>query len=188
MKEQKTKIRRGNILLAEPFMLDPNFKRSMVLVCDYHKQEGVVGFVLNKCLDIPVNDLIASFPEIENIIYFGGPVATDTVHYIHNVGDLIDGSHPVSDGVWWGGDFEQLKEQVKNGKITSKNIRFFVGYSGWDSGQLEGELKMGSWVVSNMKASYLFSEEAQSLWEKGMQDKGDTFSIISKLPNELHWS
>ena len=79
------KVEKGTVLLAEPFMLDPNFKRSVVLVCEHDDKEGTVGFVMNKPLHMQVNELITDFPDIEAPVYFGGPVATDTIHYVHNV-------------------------------------------------------------------------------------------------------
>ncbi len=189
MKKSKEKIETGHILLAEPFMIDGNFKRSMVLLCDHSEEEGSLGFVLNKELDIPLNDLIADFPEIDCNVFFGGPVATDTIHYIHNVGDLLEGSMKVCDGVWWGGDFEQLQFKILSKEVKPKNIRFFVGYSGWESNQLHGEMNLGSWVISNMKANYLFKDDAVDLWELGMIDKGDTFSILSEIEStKAIWS
>ncbi len=188
MKKSKDKIATGNILLAEPFMVDGNFKRAMVLLCD-HSEEGSLGFVLNKELDIPLNDLIADFPVIDCNVFFGGPVATDTVHYIHNVGETLEGSIEVHPGIWWGGDFEQLKFKILSGLVDETNIRFFVGYSGWENRQLFGELELGSWVISTMKYDYLFEDEVNDLWEIGMADKGDTFSILSEVPaSNVQWS
>src|SRR5690606_33036284 len=117
-------------------MLDNNFKRSAVLVCDYVKAEGTVGFILNKPLDMRVDDLVADFPEFDAEVFFGGPVQTDTIHYLHNVGELLDESTKIVDGVYWGGDFDKLKFLISQGLIEPKNIRFFVGYSGWSEGQL----------------------------------------------------
>ncbi len=188
MEKRKNKIAIGSILLAEPFMLDGNFKRSMVLLCD-HSDEGSLGFVLNKELDIPLNDLIMDFPTLDCNVYFGGPVATDTIHYIHNIGTSLEGSVEVSDGVWWGGDFEELQFQILAGKIQAENIRFFVGYSGWETGQLEAEMELGSWVLSDMQSAYLFEDEPDELWEIGMSDKGDTFSILSEMTIDKNlWS
>jgi putative transcriptional regulator len=98
----------GTVLLAEPFMLDPNFKRSAILLCE-HNKEGSVGFIMNKPLDMRIDELIEGFPEFESEVLFGGPVQTDTIHYIHNIGELLEGSRQVTDGVYWGGDFEKLK-------------------------------------------------------------------------------
>lgn len=184
MKKSKLKVKVGDILLAEPFMLDGNFKKSVVLLCDHSSEGGTLGFVLNKRLEIPLNDLVADFPEINANVFFGGPVATDTIHYIHNVGDELQGSVPISDGIWWGGDFEQLQFKISAGLMNENNVRFFVGYSGWESGQLDTEMIMGSWVISSIVDEYIFKNNHEKMWQQCMSDKGDTFSILSEIPTD----
>jgi putative transcriptional regulator len=184
----KAELKKGRVLLAEPFMLDPNFKRTAVLLCEYSMEEGGVGFVMNKPLNMRVDSLIEDFPEFDAEVFFGGPVATDTIHYIHNVGDLLDDSQSVTNGVFWGGDFEKLKFLITSELITPSNIRFFVGYSGWSNGQLENELEMGSWVTADMDTNYLFRSEPDDLWQQVMQNKGDRFSVISQVPDEANWN
>ncbi|MFQ5446006.1 MAG: YqgE/AlgH family protein [Saprospiraceae bacterium] len=183
----RTRIKNGKILLAEPFMLDPNFKRAAVLVCE-HNEEGTVGFILNKKLDMQVDELIADFPEFDAPVFFGGPVQTDTIHYVHNVGDLLEDSRPVSRGVWWGGDFDKLKFLISSQLIKASNIRFFVGYSGWSEGQLEEEMSIGSWVVANMHPNYLFKTKPQELWQQIMSNKGDSYSVIATMPDAVTWN
>jgi putative transcriptional regulator len=183
----KTIIKNGCILLSEPFMLDPNFKRSAVLLCE-HGEEGSIGFILNKKLDMRVDELIAGFPEFETQVFFGGPVQTDTIHYIHNVGDLLEDSRRVADGVWWGGNFEKLKFLISSHLITRENIRFFIGYSGWSEGQLSDEMNFGSWVVADMHPNYLFKSRPESLWAQIMSHKGDAFSVIATMPDAVTWN
>ncbi len=129
-------------------MLDPNFKRSVILLCEHGDEDGSIGFVINKPLEIKVNDLITDFPEIEAHVYYGGPVATDTIHYIHNVGELLDDSMKVTRGIYWGGDFTKLKFLIDSKLILPHNIRFYVGYSGWSVGQLHEEIAYKSWVTA----------------------------------------
>lgn len=178
----------GKILLAEPFMLDPNFKRSAVLLCDHSKEEGSVGFILNKPLQTKIDELIDEFPEFDSEVFFGGPVQMDTVHYLHNVGDLLEESIEVSRGVYWGGDFEKLKFLVAQELIKPHQIRFFVGYSGWSEGQLDDEMNYGSWVLANMDANYVFKSEPESLWQSIMENKGNTYSVIAQMPDDISWN
>ena len=180
-------IQSGSILLAEPFMLDANFKRSTVLLCE-HNEEGSVGFIINKPLRMRIDELIEDFPEFDAEVFFGGPVQTDTIHYIHNVGKLLDDSRLVADGVYWGGDFSKLKFLISSKLISSENIRFFVGYSGWSVGQLEDELNLGSWVSANMDANYLFKSIPSRLWEQVMYNKGDVYTVISQVPEDFSWN
>lgn len=180
-------IIKGKVLLAEPFMLDPNFKRAAVLLCE-HENEGTLGFILNKALDMKITDLIADFPKFESYVQFGGPVQTDTIHYIHNVGDLLEDSHKVMNGVYWGGDFEKLKFLITSEMIKPENIRFFVGYSGWSPEQLKEELKIGSWVPAQMDANHLFKVKPHQIWKKLMIDKGKHYSVIAQMPDTVNWN
>ncbi|HFA51519.1 MAG TPA: YqgE/AlgH family protein [Bacteroidetes bacterium] len=172
----------GTVLLSEPFMLDSNFRRSAVLLCE-HGAEGSIGFILNKKLDMKIDELIVDFPVFGAPVYFGGPVQTDTIHYVHNVGDLLEDSRPVSDGVWWGGNFEKLKFLIDTQLVKPSNIRFFVGYSGWSDNQLEEEMAFGSWVKADMHPNYLFKSKPNKLWERIMSNKGDTFAVIANMPD-----
>jgi len=172
----------GKVLLAEPFMMDPYFRRSVVLLCE-HNTDGSLGFILNKQIDMALNELITDFPKFNSSVYYGGPVQTDTIHYIHNVGELLDDSKEIATGVFWGGDFEKLKLLVSSDLIQPGNIRFFVGYSGWSEGQLGEELNIGSWVLADMESNNVFKKEHDELWQFAMNKKGDTYSIIAQMPD-----
>lgn len=178
----KLKVKKGSLLLAQPYMLDPNFKRSVILLTDHHRTEGTVGFVLNKRIKASTNDVIHDFPEIESSVYIGGPVGDETLHYIHDAGDILDESIKVCDGVWWGGDFEKLKFLIKSKLIQPRNIRFFLGYSGWSAGQLDDELVYGSWIPAEMHANYIFKTKSTNLWREVTKNKGGHYTVIAELP------
>ncbi len=183
----KKDIKNGEILLAEPFMADPNFKRAAVLLCE-HGEEGSVGFIMNKPLNMRIDELIEDFPEFDSEVLFGGPVQTDTIHYIHNMGELLEGSIKVVDGVFWGGDFEKLKFLIDSQLVQPENIRFFVGYAGWSEGQLKDEMVYGSWVTAEMDANYLFKITPSDLWQKVMYNKGNTYTVIAQMPDGVNWN
>lgn len=180
----EVKIKSGKILLAEPYMLDANFKRAVILVCDHSEEEGSVGFILNKPLDVPVNDLVQDFPDFDASAYYGGPVATNTIHYIHNVGEMLDDSVEVGRGVYWGGDFDKLKFLISSKLIRPENIRFFIGYSGWSPGQLDNEMEYRSWVTASLDANYVFKSKPARLWNQVMYNKGGQYSVIAQMPDE----
>lgn len=177
----KSIIKAGTILIAEPFMRDSPFKRSVVLICE-HREDGTVGFILNKPIEMKIEDLIGDFPEFEASVYYGGPVATDTIHYIHNVGDLLENSNEVTRGVYWGGDFEKLKFLVNSKLIKPENIKFFIGYTGWTGGQLDGEIEEGTWITDHMYANYAFKDGGEELWSTVLNNKGDTYTVIAQMP------
>lgn len=180
----RNEVKSGKVLLAEPFMLDQNFKRSAVLLCE-HNEEGSVGFIMNKPLKMNVDELVEDFPEFNSEVFFGGPVQTDTIHYVHNVGDLLEGSRLVVDGIYWGGDFDKLKFLITSKLILPENIRFFVGYSGWSEGQLNDEMVYGSWVLADMHANYLFKSKPKNLWKQVMYNKGNAYTVIAQMPESF---
>lgn len=179
----KKLINTGTILLAEPFMLDSNFKRTAVLLVD-HGNDGSIGFVLNRESDIRVDELVDDFPEFNAPVYVGGPVGRDTVHYLHRKGELLEGSDEVVSGVYWGGDYDQLKFLIRQNLISPRDIRFFVGYSGWSDNQLAEEMDHGNWVPARMDANYLFKSPSDTLWSQVMDHKGNAFSVIADMEEE----
>ena len=178
----------GQILIAEPFMEDPNFAKGVVLLCDFQREHGTVGFILNKPVEMKVHQLVAGFPEVDMDVYFGGPVGQDTIHYVHTLGHLLDGAVPIRDGLYWGGDFETLKVLIDTQVVTDKDIKFFVGYAGWSPGQLKEELQLGSWVVDQMDNNYLINIPADKLWKSSLQNKSGTFGIIAEIPDSINWN
>ncbi|KXK38372.1 MAG: YqgE/AlgH family protein [Saprospiraceae bacterium] len=175
-------VKAGKILVSEPFMLDPNFKRSVVLICEKN-EDGTTGLILNRPLDVSLNELLPDFPDTKAGVFMGGPVAVDSLHFLHNVGDLLDDSIEVSKGVFWGGDFEKLRFLMENGLINDHNVRFFIGYSGWEPGQLEGEMNEASWLVDDMDANYLFRVKPFVLWQTVLHNKGDIYTVIAQMPD-----
>lgn len=180
-------LKNGVILLAEPFMLDHNFKRSTVLLVE-HNDEGSLGFIMNRRVGMRVDELVQDFPEFDAPVYFGGPVGTDTVHYLHRMGDLLQDSDEVISGVFWGGNYEQLKILIRQGLVTPRDIRFFVGYSGWSENQLQEELSGGSWVTAPMYPNYLFKSNPEQLWSQVMRNKGNAFSVIANIAEEPNYN
>src|SRR5947209_934033 len=101
----------GRLLISEPFMLDPNFKRSVILLTEYG-DEGSVGFVLNHESEYLLGDLVPDMAYSEIPVFIGGPVGNDTLHFIHRVPEKIDGGIEIGEGVYWGGDFETVKDLI----------------------------------------------------------------------------
>ncbi|MCS6929033.1 MAG: YqgE/AlgH family protein [Saprospiraceae bacterium] len=182
-----TLIKSGQILIAEPFMLDPFFRRSVVLLCEHHEQ-GSIGLILNKSINMTLNELLPDFPHFEAEVFYGGPVQTDTLSYLHNVGDLLEGSLPVARGVWWGGNFEALRFLTSQGLIQPSNIRFMVGYAGWSAGQLQEEMSYKSWVTGEMDPNYLFNTNPDDLWRLAMYNQGSTYTIIADNADAVSWN
>lgn len=176
------KLQKGQLLLSEPSIIgDLSFNRSVILLAD-HNEEGSVGFILNKPLDYSINDLL---PEINSSfkVYNGGPVEQDNLYFIHTIPNLITNSIEISNGIFWGGDFELTKELINNGSITKEMIRFFLGYSGWSANQLEGELLANSWIVSkNTSSAGIFKKSSSHFWKDKITELGGDYLIWSNAP------
>ena len=173
---------KGKLLIAEPTLTgDVSFNRSVVLLAE-HNEEGSVGFILNKPLEYKINDLISEI-KVPFKVFNGGPVEQDNLYFIHKVPNLIEGSIEISDGIYWGGDFEKTIQLVNNETITNKDIRFFLGYSGWDSLQLDQELSSKSWVVvKNKYQSNIIQKPATAFWKEKMLELGGDYLIWSNSP------
>jgi len=172
--------KKGRVLVSEPFLQDTYFKRSLVLLTE-HSPDGAVGFVLNKPLDVKVNEVMNDFPFSNATVSIGGPVSTNTVHYLHNLGDIIPNSVHILDNIYWGGDFEFVKHLVKTGKIKSEQIRFFLGYSGWQAGQLEKELEQNSWLVTEIEPGKIMNPN-NNLWKNTLSQLGEKYKIWANFP------
>lgn len=174
--------KKGHLLIAEPSTLgDVSFNRSVVLLAE-HNDEGSIGFILNKPLNYTINDLL---PEIEASfkIYNGGPVEQDNLYFIHNIPEIIPNSVEISNGIYWGGDFETTKQLINTGEINKNNIRFFLGYSGWSVNQLEMEMQENAWIVSeNSLKKKLLSKSSNQFWKEKIIEQGGEYVLFSNAP------
>jgi putative transcriptional regulator len=171
----------GILLISDPFLKDPNFARTVVLLCE-HREEGSFGFVLNKSFDRELGDLIKGAEGIRFPVYDGGPVQKDTLHFLHRCPGQIPGGIELTDGIFWCGDFDNVLQLLKEKKIQQQHIRFFLGYSGWGEGQLDGELKEKSWITRNASRQIVFNIHTQQLWKKALQDMGGEYQQMTNYP------
>ena len=172
---------RGRILISEPFLRDATFGRSVILLVD-HTDEGSMGLVINKQLPLFLNDIIMEFKYLDEIpLYKGGPIATDTLFYLHTLSD-IPGSISISKGLYLNGDFDEIKKYILQGNKISECIRFFLGYSGWDSEQLNNEIRENTWLVSEEEKSYLMKNNIKDMWRTALEKLGSKYETWSRFP------
>ena len=173
---------KGKILISEPFLPDTFFNRSIVYLTD-HTPQGAVGFILNKKLDLKISAAIAGFESWDENLNMGGPVAPDTLHYLHNLGDLIPKSVLVEGNIFWGGDIDSIRKLIKTGKIKQSQIRFFLGYSGWSGGQLERELKENSWVIAKVKSDIIMNNRGDDTWKRVLRSFKNKSRMWADFPD-----
>ncbi len=178
----KLKPEKGRLLLAEPFMEDPYFKRSVVLLAEYNKEEGAFGFILNKPLEITVNDIIKDFPEFYAPVFMGGPVQTDSLFYMHNQGEFIENSVKICDNLYWSGNYEQLKQMINDQLIFPNEVKFFIGYSGWDYDQMLNEVEQESWIITENKYQTIRELNNDNLWHASLESLGGKYALLANFP------
>lgn len=171
----------GILLIADPFLKDPNFLRTVVFLCE-HKEEGSFGFVLNRQYENSLDELI---PELEGHklpVYYGGPVQVDSIHFLHQYPAEIPGGQEVIKGVYWGGDFEAVIDLIKNEEIDLNKIRFFIGYSGWGEGQLNFEMTEKTWLTVKATRKLIFHHDATEIWKDSLNQMGGEYKMMINFP------
>ena len=180
--EKSKELKAGQLLLSEPFMPDENFRRTVVLVCEHNHENGTVGLILNKPINLRLTEIMEDFPPFKGKVFLGGPVGTDTLQFLHALGDQVDGSVQLAENLYWGGDFEQVKQLMRNETIKPDDIRFYLGYSGWTPGQLQGELKENAWIITQASNKQIFQTPYESLWREVMRNMGGIYSTMAGYP------
>lgn len=175
------KPQKGSLLISEPTLKDSYFNRSVVLIVE-HNNDGTVGFIMNKQIDVDLNGLVSDFEEINASVFFGGPVNKDNLFFIHSFGKEIEGALPIAKKLYWGGDFSMLKDLLRKDKSNIEKVRFFIGYSGWDPGQLQMELDQNSWVVKSMFEDNILSISPKNLWKDTLRNMGNDVALLSFFP------
>lgn len=178
----KVKLGKGSILIAEPFLQGPYFSRSIVFLTEYGK-DGSVGFVLNKSSDAYPDEVIEDLFNFKGELFIGGPVASNTLHFLHTLGDKVPGAVKVTEQIYWGGDFQRIKDLINIGKADEKSVKFFAGYSGWSPGQLENEIAENSWIVSKIDDRTVMENQIDNFWTDMLNGLGDdVYKTWSNFP------
>jgi putative transcriptional regulator len=170
---------RGQLLIAGPGLLDPNFWRTVVLVGE-HSEEGALGIVLNRSSETPV---VEALPELADLaddvgsVHVGGPVQPSAVVVLADFVDTDAAESLVVDSVGF------LPSEVEPDAIGElRRARVYVGYAGWGPGQLDGELEDGSWIVEPALADDVFTDDPEALWGEVLRRKGGPFRVLAAMP------
>ncbi len=179
-------MRPGTLLISQPFLGDPNFERSVVLLCRDEPDDGTFGLVLNRLTNLTLGDVL-DLPAATGLLaadlplYLGGPVEPNTLHYLHRRADL-PGATGLGQDVYWGGDFEVLLGLLGSGAVGAGDVRLFAGYSGWSKGQLAGEMQGQSWIRHPASAGKVFTLSSDAFWRDILREKGGRFKVLANYP------
>jgi putative transcriptional regulator len=173
-------LAKGTLLVALPTLLDPNFRQSVVLLCD-HGSEGSLGLVLNRPARLELSGLIREYPTLAGIerVFVGGPVAVNHVLVLYRGGPGPE-DHSVFTDVFLAKNLEALQERRLFGQ--DERLRCFLGYAGWAPGQLEAEMKTGAWHLFPADPSLIFHAEPVSLWSQMMRRIGGKWAMYAGMP------
>lgn len=171
----------GILLIADPFLKDPNFLRSVVFLCE-HKDEGSLGFVINRKIENTLDELVTELEGFQIPVYYGGPVQMNTLHFLHQYPDEIPGGQEVMKGIYWGGNFEILVDLIKSKKINLNKIRFYIGYSGWISGQLDNEMDEKTWITVKASHKLIFHQKIAEIWKDSLKLLGGDYEMMVNFP------
>lgn len=171
----------GVLLIADPFLKDPNFMRTVVLLTE-HREDGSIGFVINRQYENTLDELL---PEIDGYplpVYYGGPVQMNTIHFLHRYPEEVPGGVEIMKGVWWGGNFDAVVQLINSGKADPDRMRFYIGYSGWSSGQLDVEMAEKTWLTVAATRQLIFHPSAEEIWKDSLKHMGGDYEMMVNFP------
>lgn len=182
--DQLIEPERGDLLISEPYLSDPNFDRTVILLCE-HDENGSFGFVLNKPAKSNLSELIEEVDGFDADVHVGGPVQQNTLHFLHRSPAKLSGDKEIINGIFWGIDFDGLLTSINTKMVSENDLKFFVGYSGWSEGQLMDELRAKTWIVYKKATPELvFETNAEELWKEALKNMGGKYRIISNYPTD----
>lgn len=171
---------KGRVLISEPFLTDRFFNRTIVFITE-HTPQGTVGFILNRVIDLMVSSAVEGFDGWDEHLSVGGPVLPDTLHYLHTLGSKVPGSVAVIPGIWWGGEIDALRNLIATGTVGRDQVRFFLGYSGWEKGQLKRELNENSWVIARVPPDVIMKSRG-NVWREVLRSLNNKYRIWAEFP------
>lgn len=179
-------IKRGSLLVSNPFSIDDIFRRAVVLITE-HNEEHTIGYILNKPIEV---ELIEPTSEaMPSIIYYGGPVQLEYLSIIHRIPpEIYSDSTEIIEGVYWGGDLDIFQELIMDGIVGLEDIRFMIGYSGWSPGQVMREFENNSWIVLDSTEKLIFDYNSADLWKSSLQGISTRHNFISNLPEDPNFN
>jgi putative transcriptional regulator len=178
----KPHFQRGDLLIASTALIDPNFARTVVLICEHDGEKGTYGLVLNRPVDI-TSEVAGALPFTIDRLFQGGPVRPDALQVLHPYGSAVPGSLDVLPGFSLGGDFSILSAGFESGELDLQRCRFFIGYSGWEKDQLAREFTEESWLLVHGEGDMLERTAPADLWAAAIRLYGRGDALFKHFPS-----
>ncbi len=176
----------GRFLIALPTLRDPNFTRTVVLLCE-HNDEGSVGLIVNRPTPVKlaggIPGPLAEAREGE-VLFQGGPVSPSHIFALHNVPRLMGDSREVVPGVWFTPGSEGVAERLRQPPQPGESLRLYAGYAGWGAGQLDAELQQTAWIVGPAVADLVYAPNPKATWARALQAIGGAAAFLATAPED----
>lgn len=183
----KPSLGKGIFLVASPSLRDPNFRQTVVLLCE-HGSDGALGVVVNRPTELLLSEALPQIPVLEgqrHVLFAGGPVQPNHVLILYRVAQEPIETHHVFDGVYLGGDMKAL-ERILVMPREQEAFRAYIGYSGWGPGQLEQEMQTGSWILLPADPSVVFEKDPSQVWSEILRSLGGAYELYAEMPPDPH--
>ena len=170
---------KGHLLIAGPALVDPNFRRTVVLVGE-HSADGAIGLVLNRTSGSTVDEVVpelAALVEGTDSVHVGGPVQPSAIVVLGDFAEPDRAGSLVLESVGF------LPAEVDPEALGELHrARVFAGYAGWGPGQLDSELSESSWIVEPAIPDDVFTLDPDELWSDVLRRKGGPFGVLAQMP------
>jgi putative transcriptional regulator len=170
---------RGQLLIAGPGLVDPNFWRTVVLIVE-HSDEGALGLVLNRPSETTVGEAVSELErllDVDDPLYIGGPVQPSALIVLAEFETSSEAALIAFDdvGVLATGSADDPSPGVRRG-------RAFVGHAGWGPGQLDSEIDRGDWILEPAEREDAFTTTPLDLWQSVLTRKGGSYALVARMP------
>lgn len=187
MSEEVPDFRKGDLLVGSATLADPNFRQTVVLICEHTEKSGTYGLVLNRALPVP-EDVAERLAFMTGRLFQGGPVQPEVLQMLHPFGDRLEQSFEVVPGLWIGGQMEDLEKGILLGTVAPERCRFYLGYSGWAAGQLDREFQEGVWLVIRGTVDLVLGTPPDKLWSRAARIHGAANPLYAHCPDDPSWN
>ena len=181
---------KGSLLIANPVLPDPNFSRTVILLCD-HDEQGSFGLVINRSTQLKAPDLFLNINILKSYnekIYLGGPVSQSMVFFLCRSPSAAGKLDEICSGVYLGSNLETLESLYSSLENPEQDIRFYLGYSGWSDGQLAEEMEQNSWLVQKANEQFIFLDSESLIWPQAVNSLGEKYQYLTKAPVNPQWN
>ena len=181
---------KGSLLIANPVLPDPNFSRTVILLCD-HDEQGSFGLVINRSTKLKAPDLFLNINILKSYnekIYLGGPVSQSMVFFLCRSPSAAGKLDEVCSGVYLGSNLQTLESLYVSLENPEQDIRFYLGYSGWSGGQLAEEMEQNSWLVQKANEQFIFLDSESLIWPQAVNSLGEKYQYLTKSPVNPQWN